>query len=461
MRVPVTARRLSGYDRLALLVLALTLVARILIALWVAPPVVTDAQGYEAAAFRLAQNGTFAFPLLHSGAWAIENGDLVVTEAGRIANLSAPRNAYTLPGYPALRALIIKAVGDTYESRVWTRLAQALLSVLSGGLIYLIGRRFGARVGLLALVLAALYPPFAMANTYLQTEVLFTFLLVASVYWFARWSDSLSWIDAVAAGAVFGLSLWVRPAIALWSPLAAALVVLCARPPRGRAILQAIAIGATIAVVIAPWWIRNAGLYERFVPFSTSGAVTTIEGIRMDAAEQLPFPWQSRAPEQSPGQTAIENLALEALKAPSPDARDDVELNAHFASALATLQGTVLEEYRSAAVTSRLRSFAVSLFWPFAVSKAAFGGLPFLVSWLIHLAIVLLFIAGVALAPRRTDTWLLLSLPIYTLLLHLLLIPLHRYYFPAMPAVVVLAAIGFDRVLDRAGFQTPEESGPI
>ena len=101
----MTIPHLTKYDRLALVLLGLILLVRLPLALLVAPPVVTDAQGYEAAAFRLAENGSFAFPLLSSGNWAVENGDLVVTEAGRVAHLSAPRNAYTLPGYPAFRAV--------------------------------------------------------------------------------------------------------------------------------------------------------------------------------------------------------------------------------------------------------------------------------------------------------------------------------------------------------------------
>ena len=441
------------------MLLGVVLLVRIAMAVLVAPPVVTDAQGYEVAAFRLAENGSFAFPI-SSANWAIEDGGLVVTESGRVAHLSVPRNAYTLPGYPAFRALIIKAVGDAIESRMWTRIAQALLSALTAGLIYLIGRRFGARTGLLALVLAALYPPFTLANSYLQTEVLFTFLLVASVYWFVRWSDSLSWVDALVAGAVFGLSLWIRPATALWAPVAAGLVVLRARPHRGRAVVQAIAIGVMIVAVIMPWWVRNAELYDRFVPFSTSSAVTTIEAIRMDVAVQLPFPWQSTPPPQTPDQAAIAQLTTKAYETPPPDGANDVELNAHFGSALATLRDTMLRDYRGAAVASRLRSFAVSFFLPFAVSRTALGGFPFQISWLVHVAIVLLFFGGAALAPRRTDTWLLISLPVYTVLLHLLIIPFHRYYFPAMPTVVVIAAIGLDQLLDRAGVGVRDERGP-
>ena len=154
-----------------------------------------------------------------------------------------------------------------------------------------------------------------MANSYLQTEVLFTFLLLASVYWFVRWSDSLSWVDAlvgrrrvrvVAVGSAGDGACGLR-----WLQ---ALVVLCARTQRRRAAVQALAIGVMIAAVIMPWWVRNAELYDRFVPFSTSSALTTIEAIRMDVAVQLPFPWQSEPPRQTPDQAAIERLTTKALR---------------------------------------------------------------------------------------------------------------------------------------------------
>ncbi len=289
--------------------------------------------------------------------------------------------------------------------------------------------------------------------------MLFTFLLLASVLWFVRWSESLSWVDALAAGAVFGLSLWVRPAMALWAPVAAFVVILAARSQRRRTVLQAIAIGVMIAAVMTPWWIRNAELYDRFVPFSTSSALTTIEAIRMDVAAQLPFPWQSEPPRQTPDQAAIARLTTKAYETPAPDGASDLEINAHYTSVLATLRDTMLTEYRSATISSRLRSFAVSFFWPFAVSRTALGGAPFLVAWLVHLAVLVLFGFGVALAPRRSDTWVLVSLPAYTVLLHLLLIPFHRYYFPAMPAVAVIAAVGLDQLLHRAGVSVLDEGG--
>lgn len=446
----MTASRVTRHDRTALLILGALLIIRLAVALLIAPPVYTDAQGYEAAAFRLSETGSFAYPLMTSDHWAMEDGELVVTEAGRVDLLADRANAYTLPGFSAYRALIIKASGGVAESRVWTRLVQAILSVLTAGLIYLIGRRFGPRCGLIALSLSAVYPPFTTANTYLQTEVLFTFLLLMSVYWFVRWSESLSWTEGVAAGVVFGLSLWVRPAMALYAPLAAGVVALRSRPQRTRAFAQAAMIGVVILLAVMPWWVRNLGLYDRFVPFSTSGAITSIEAIRMDVAVQLPFPWQSKPPTQTAEQAEIEKLAVAALVPPESNYDDDVALNDHYRAAGSNLRATLMRDHFAAAASSRLRSIAVSLFWPFAVSPGFLGGIPFLISWIIHAAIMGLFAYGVILLPRRTSALLLFLLPAYTFLVHLPLIPFHRYYFPAMPVVMVIAAIGLDALLASA-----------
>lgn len=443
----MTAAALTRSDKLALFVLGILLLVRIPFALLVTPPVVTDAQGYEAAAFRLAETGSYGYPLMTSGHWATEQGNTVVTESGRTASLSDPPNAYTLPGFPAFRAAILSITGDIASSRVWTRLAQALLSVLSAGLIYLIGRRFGARVGLLALALAAVYPPFTMANSYLQTEVLFTFLMLLSLYFFLRWSDTMAWRPALAAAATFGLSMWVRPSMALWAPLAAALVILGSRRGRARSVLQATAIGLTILLVLLPWWVRNGDLYGRFVPFSTSGEITAIEAIRMDVAVQLPLPWQEETPRQTAEQAQMESLVVAALSPDDAVFNNDAELSDHYRLAGAKLRATLLNDHLGALVAARVRSIFVSLFWPFAVSPSALGGLPFLFSWVVHGLVLVLFAFGAVVAPRRPDTLLLLSVPMYTVLVHLLLIPFHRYYFPAMPAVMVIAAVGLDASL--------------
>ena len=421
----------ARYDRLALMLLGLILLVRLPLALLVAPPVVTDAQGYEAAAFRLAENGSFAFPLLTSGNWAVEDGGLVVTEAGRSG--ASLRSAQRLHAsrIPRVSSLMVKAAGNTYDSRAWTRLAQAILSVLSAGLIYLIGRRFGARTG------AAGTAAGGRVSAVLDGELV-----------------------PPDGGAVHLPA--ARKRVLVRAVVGLALVGRCLG---GRSRLRAVAVGSAGDGPVGSGGCGPGGLARQTAtrPRRVAGDRHRHDDSRRDHAVVGPQRWalqQVRAvqhqqrnhghrghPHGRGGPAAVPvavgTATADARPGGDREARrqgtrsrrsarvaNDVELNAHFASALATLRDTMLRDYRGAAITSRLRSFAVSFFWPFAVSKTALGGIPFLVSWLVHLALLVLFVCGVALAPRRTDTWLLVSLPVYTVLLHLLHHPVPSLLLP-------------------------------
>ena len=124
-------------------------------------------------------------------------------------------------------------------------------------------------------------------------------LLLQACTCFLRWSDTLArGVRRSPAAVDVRASMWVRPAMALWAALAVALSDTGIRANRAEPLrsVQATAIGLAILLVLLPWWVRNGGLYGRFVPFSTSGEITAIEAVRMDVAVQLPLPWQEETP---------------------------------------------------------------------------------------------------------------------------------------------------------------------
>lgn len=425
------------------------LVLRVAVAVLVAPSPVADAQGYEAAAAKLATTGSFTYPLMGDAYWSDDDGSLVVDAEGREALRSAPPNAYTMPGYPVFRALLMMFNGAGEESRPWTRAAQAVLSVATALFVYLIAARAGRRTGLFALGLASLYPPFTFANSYLLTEVLFTFLLAAFVWVFLEWMRTSTMARTVVLGVLFALGLLVRPSLALWLPVGCLLAVVLEGGDRRKRIRHAAAVMLVCVLAMSPWWLRNYRLYDELVVFSTSGAVTTIEAIRMDVAEKLPFPWQSAEQSADTADRAIER-EIETVYARKPSTpRDDLVLQEYFDEAGASLRDTVLDEYRAEWLAARMRAIAVSLFWPHAVSPEALGGVPFRLAALAHAVLLVLAAVGTKAATSRTDRWLLVSLIAYTVALHAALIPLHRYYFPVMPFVTVLAAYGVTAIADR------------
>ena len=70
---------------------------------------------------------------------------------------------------------------------------------------------------------------------------------------------------------------------------------------------------------------------------------------------------------------------------------------------------------------------------PYAAWKTTIG--------IIHTVVLLLAVAALLLLRRRPVVWLIASLPIYTLVVHTIVISWNRYFYPAMPAVVLLASL--------------------
>ena len=176
------------------------------------------------------------------------------------------------PGYPYL-------LGGTYalsgDSLAVGRLLGAALGALSVLLLYLIAKRvWGRRVGLLAAALAAVFPPLVLLSRDLVSETLFIPLELGAVLCvlnFRRSGGALRW--AAAAGALCGLAALTRnTGLALILPIA--LGVWTLRPHWRPASLAApLVLLICGAIVIAPWVVRDAAEFGRFVPVTTSGGI--------------------------------------------------------------------------------------------------------------------------------------------------------------------------------------------
>jgi hypothetical protein len=169
----------------------------------------------------------------------------------------------------------------------------------------------------------------------------------------------------------------------------------------------------------------------------------------MDVAEQLPLPWLRSAPPQTTEQKRVERAVLRVYDSAPAQDPTDIELSDYYAAAGTRLRSEMMRTHLGVLVVSRGRSLANSILWPHAVSMKVAGGIPYALAWAFHMIILTFFAVGCAVAPRRLDTALLLSLPAYSLLLHAVVIPLHRYHFPVMPVVTVIAAIGLDALVSR------------
>jgi hypothetical protein len=262
---------------------------------------------------------------------------------GRAA--TQPASNYS-PGLPLLVAGLYKLSGGQHERLA--RLALALIGSLSILFAYLIGRRLsGPAAGLIGAAAVAVYPALLEYQGMLMGEPLAATLLsgaALSMLW-AAGSES-------AGGAAAGAPRWLVPgallgALALVRPeslgiaVVLAMVVLLssahgasfahgASPshrgaanaghgpafgPSARGLQCAAALLAAVAVVVAPWTVRNAVALGRFVPISTGGGQVLFAGTYLPSGGD-PQRVGKEVLERHPGLTR--RIALEHLPPDSP-----------------------------------------------------------------------------------------------------------------------------------------------
>lgn len=234
----------SGRLRLLLLLLVLSIAAflqfTVVSRTVVDGPLRADAGQYFSYAYNLRNHGTFSL----APTWQAGNERLAVHP-----------DSLRAPGYPLFLALLGNPEPtDAYLRRVG--LVQAALGVLSILLVYLIASSLlGQSWALVPALATALSPHLAMMNTYLLTESLFFFLLMASVFSLVKAVQSSKKWPWILTGVLWGATSMVKPTTLLF-PLAlfAATMLLPGwRSMRRPASLAILAFG----LVVTPWALRN------------------------------------------------------------------------------------------------------------------------------------------------------------------------------------------------------------
>jgi 4-amino-4-deoxy-L-arabinose transferase-like glycosyltransferase len=236
----------TAFGRRALLILAGALLLRIVIVLTTDHHLGADATQYDRYARSIA--AADGYP------------------PSNIA-LTGP-TAFFPPLFPGIIGAIYWLTGDSLGAAL---LVQCLIGTAVVALIGLVcNQLWGGRVALVAMALAAIFPPFLVSVTTLLPEPLFIVLELAAVAAILEHRTSehaYRW--AVAAGIFVGLATLTRAnGIVLIPPLLIGAIK--ARPLRSLpAVTQAMSLILAAVLVVSPWSIRNSLAFDRFLPLTT------------------------------------------------------------------------------------------------------------------------------------------------------------------------------------------------
>ena len=189
-------------------------------------------------------------------------------------------SAYRPPGWPGVLYATWQAIGfNVTAARVVLALIGAVAAVL---VAVLAGQLFGRRAALAAGILAALSPLAIAVGASLESETLFTALILgaACAAMAARRRSRVRW--ALLAGVLAGLAALTRTNGLVALPVIALLAIpLGVRGP--RRLVPAIAALVVAIAVIAPWTMRNARVAHAFIPVSTETG-NTLAGTYNDVS---------------------------------------------------------------------------------------------------------------------------------------------------------------------------------
>ena len=260
----------------------------------------------------LWQDNRPAFPRIFTGMVEHHKANARVLLKGDITQFitgpAPPGDANILtypPGYPIIMALVFRLFGDADTSmRMFQILCDAGAAVL---LFFVAGEFLPRKAAVVTGALAALSPQLAYYSLLLLPDSLAMLPILLAVYFIIRAIKSRSLWTLVAAGALVGLSCWLRSNALLLAPFLAVIVLLLWEPRR-RWTYAAAFVGAAL-LVIAPITIRNLVVFHHFIPLSLGAGQMLNVGIGdYDRERRFGLPG-----------TDLETVASEAARYNRPD----------------------------------------------------------------------------------------------------------------------------------------------
>lgn len=184
------------------------------------------------------------------------------------------------PGYPILLAGVFTVFNNSDTAVQFLQMICDAGAVL---MVFLIALELLPGIAaIIAGMLAALSPQFAYHSVVLLPDSLAALPILLAVYFMLRALQRPRLLTFAFAGALVGLSCWLRANALLLAPFLAAAVILLQHrrslSPRRRSLL-ATALLAGAVIVIAPITIKNFIVFHSFIPLSLGAGQTMLEGI--------------------------------------------------------------------------------------------------------------------------------------------------------------------------------------
>jgi 4-amino-4-deoxy-L-arabinose transferase-like glycosyltransferase len=380
--------------------------------------VLGDGFGYHLEALRIADGLGYTSPLGDVGA----------------------QFAHHPPGWVTVLAAVAEAGGRSFRAHQVTGLVIGVGLILVVGLV---GRRYvGSGVGVIAALLAAVYPGFWVLDVQILAEPLGLLLLGVLMLVLADLWQRPTIARSLLAGAVTGLLALVRAEqLALLVIAVIPLLLFNRRLTIGRRLTASGAAALVALVPLAPWAIYNSSRFDEPVVLSTNGGGLLLAGncppstyagdligfFRGDCLRQIVL--SNPDFDRSEADVEARHVALDNM-------RDNVD---RLPATVLARNGRMLGVFHPRQMVDFAATWFGSATWPVWAWVVSF--------WLI---LPLAVYGSVVLRRSRTFQWPLVAPAVLVVLIVTVSYGELRYHTPADLGIVVLAAVAMNHLLARA-----------
>lgn len=340
--------------------------------------------------------------------------------------------AFMMPGLPNSLAFFVILFGK-FGGITAYRVFQSIIQTGSLYLVFLIGRKiFNSKIGVLAVIINALYIPDYWVTNLILTESLFKFFVLSLVYFSIYAIEKKNTKYYIFGGIVWALGTYFRPTIAAFP-----IIILIIWILRKYSVKEMFKYGTIVlgifCLIMSPWWIRNYNVFHKFVPLTLATGNPMLQGTYInydqstkttDGLNYNQFKYTGKEYQENQTDIEVSKYRLKSLVPKHP-----LEFLLWY-----TLGKTYYE-------------IRMPFLW------IPFLGVPFVIAFLWHYLILIFGVIGIVkfhLNKNRNKIGTVAVLMIiYFMVVYLPFYAFERYFYPAIPYLIIFAAYAFFNIKER------------
>ncbi|HEY5560310.1 MAG TPA: glycosyltransferase family 39 protein [Clostridiaceae bacterium] len=363
---------------------------------------------------------------------------LILASSGKyIYHYVDQATTFMMPGVSYTLAFLITCFGK-WGGLTAFRIIQAMLQTGCLLLVFFLGRKlFGSRTGIIAVILSSLCIADVWVSNLILTETFFKFFVLSMVLISLYAIEKHSTKFYILAGLCWGIATIYRPTIALF-PGVILIMWLIKKYKFKEIVKYTLLVGVVFSLVLSPWWIRNYSIFHKFIPLTRATGNPMAQGTYInydqstkatDGLDYSQFVYQDSEVQHNDLEMKLSKYRLVNLVPKEPL--------------------KFLYWYTIGKTISQIN-------WPFYWNKIL--GVPFIYAGLFHYATLLLALIGMIIFARNKNknklAWFPFITIIYFIVVYLPFFTSSRYFYPAIPYVMIFAAVPINIILERKFFKT-------